>query len=77
MDGTPRLAVLAESRKGMRQIAQGRFLFLWTLRSETPFFSEMIKNGLGHEVRDEGGQSEGRRDREGWKKTHKSVRFGL
>lgn len=40
--------------KGTRQIAQGRFLFLWTLQSETPFSSEMIKNGLGHEVRDEG-----------------------
>lgn len=51
MDGTPGLA------NGMRQI--GHFLFLWTLRSEAAFVSEMIKNGLGHEVRGGGGRGGG------------------
>lgn len=48
--------------KGTRQIAQGHFLFPWTLQAETPLFSETIKNGVRHEVRDEGGGLEGRRD---------------
>lgn len=41
---------------GTRQLAQGHFLFLWTLQSEDAFFSKMIQNGLGHEVRGGGNQ---------------------
>lgn len=77
MDGWNALAGSAcRASKGTRQTAQGHFLFLWTLQSETPFFSEVIKNGLGQEVRDEGGRIRGTEGQQGVKQP-RSVIFGL